>query len=105
MSEHGDEHELAEQIDQGEVADTPEVEHEEPIGNLDEEESGDAPDDAVAESLRAALGTMREEADRIAALGTGDEQVAAAEQFAEDAGKLDEQVGSAARAAESDERG
>ncbi len=61
------------------------------------------PADAVADSLREALGSMREEADRIATLGTGDEQVAAAEQFAEDAGKLDEQVGAAARSADADD--
>ena len=57
-------------------------------------------DDAVADELREALQQMREEADRIAALGTGDEQVEAAERFAEAAGKLDEQVGAAARAAD-----
>jgi hypothetical protein len=71
----------------------------EAITDLDD--AGDVtPADAVAESLREALGSMREEADRIATLGTGEEQVAASEQFAEDAGKLDEQVGAAARAAD-----
>lgn len=69
----------------------------------DAQDTAGAEDD-VAENLRGALGAMREEADRIAALGTGPEQVEAAERFAEDAGRLDEQVGSAARSAD-DERG
>ncbi|MCW2956511.1 MAG: hypothetical protein JWO69_1380 [Thermoleophilia bacterium] len=65
------------------------------LGDLDD---GDhSPEAAVAESLRKALETMRDESSRIAALETGDEQVQAAEQFAEDAGKLDEALGSQAR--------
>lgn len=68
----------------------------EPIDDLDDT-ADVTPVDAVTDSLREALGTMREEADRIATLGTGEEQVAAAEKFAEDAGTLDEQVGAAAR--------
>lgn len=69
------------------------------VESIDElDETADAtPVDAATETLRDALGTMREEADRIATLGTGEEQVAAAEKFAEDAGTLDEQVGAAAR--------
>lgn len=79
-----------------ETADEPEA-----ITDLDD--SADVtPADAVADSLKEALVTMREEADRIATLGTGEEQVAASEQFAEDAGKLDEQVGAASRAADDD---
>ena len=70
---------------------------------LDADDAG-TPEDDVAQHLRSALGTMREQADRIATLGTGPEQVEAAERFAEDAGRLDEQIGSAARAAD-DERG
>ena len=46
---------------------------------------------------------MRDESRRIADLGTGDEQVAAAEGFADAAATLDEQIGSTARA--EDERG
>lgn len=69
-------------------------------------ESDDAraatPEGAISQELRTGLGSMREEADRIAALDTGQEQVEAAEQFAEDAGKLDEGVGAAARAADDD---
>jgi hypothetical protein len=64
-----------------------------------DEPVGDAPDE-----LRESLATMREEADRIAGLGTGQEQVEAAEQFAEDAGRLDEQIGSSARAADDERR-
>jgi hypothetical protein len=63
---------------------------------------GTSPEDAVAEQLRDALGQLRSEADRIATLGTGEQQVEAAEQFAEDAGRFDEQVGAAARAADED---
>lgn len=63
------------------------------------------PEDAVATQLRDALGELRAEADRIAELGTGQEQVEAAERFAEDAGRLDEQVGAAARAADADGNG
>ena len=77
-----------------------------PTPNVDQPEPGDdaAPEPAVDDGLRGALGEMREEADRIASLGTGEEQVEAAERFAEDAGKLDEQVGRAARDADGDER-
>lgn len=60
------------------------------------------PEDAVAAQLRDALGELRTEADRIASLGTGQEQVEAAERFAEDASRLDEQVGAAAREADAD---
>jgi hypothetical protein len=63
---------------------------------------GTTPEDAVAEQLRDALGELRSEADRIATLGTGEQQVEAAEKFAEDAGRFDEQVGAAARAADED---
>jgi hypothetical protein len=71
----------------------------EPLGDLDGEAVAEtAPEGAVAESLRNALAEMREEADRIAGLETGDEQVQSAEQFAEAAGTLDEQIGSSARA-------
>lgn len=72
-----------------------EVEAHEVDGHEDEVAQADA---GVAEGLRTALGQMREEADRIAALDTGDEQVQAAERFAEAAGTLDEQIGSSARA-------
>ena len=61
-------------------------------------------DAALTDELRASLASMREEADRIASMDTGTEQVQAAEQFAEDAGRLDEQVGSVARGVD-DERG
>ena len=84
------------------VADS-EAEEPEAITDLDDV-TDTTPADAVADSLKEALGSMREEADRIATLGTGEEQVIAAEQFAEDAGRLDEQVGAAARAADEDER-
>lgn len=77
--------------------------HDEPIGNLDDHTHDTTPEVAVAESLRDALGTMREEADRIATLDTGTEQVEAAEQFAADAGTFDERVGAAARAADENE--
>lgn len=59
-------------------------------------------DDAETDELREQLARMREEADRIASLGTGDEQVDAAEKFAEDAGALDERIGAAARDADDD---
>lgn len=74
------------------------------LGDLDTGDAASAPEDEVAASLRTALGEMRGEADRIATLGTGQEQVEAAERFAEDAGRLDEQIGSSARAADDDER-
>jgi len=61
------------------------------------------PADSVAESLNNALSAMREEADRIAALDTSDDQVTAAERFAEGAGQLDDEIGTAARG--DDERG
>jgi len=60
------------------------------------------PQETVADELREQLGSMREESDRIAGLDTGTDQVEAAEQFAGDAGRLDEQIGSAARAADDD---
>ncbi|MCW2928615.1 MAG: hypothetical protein JWM86_2583 [Thermoleophilia bacterium] len=90
------------------VGDAPEAnagEHVSPLGDLDDESVDASPEMAIAESLRTALGAMRSESDRIAELGTGVEQVEAAEQFAEDAGRLDEQVGSAARRADDDDRG
>ncbi len=59
-------------------------------------------DDAKSDALRERLGELREEADRIGGLGTGPEQVEAAERFAEDAGRLDEQLGAAARDADDD---
>ena len=82
------------------LVEEPVDEHDEPIGDLDDLAGGASPEDAVAALLRDALGTMREEADRIATLGTGEEQVEAAERFAEQAGALDEQVGAASRAAD-----
>jgi len=70
-----------------------------PLGDLDDVALEElAPEVAVAESLRNALNEMRSESDRIASLDTGDEQVQAAERFAEAAGSLDEQIGSSARA-------
>lgn len=51
----------------------------------------------VDSQLREAVAEMRAEADAIAALPTGDEQVAAAERFTEDASQLDRQLGAAAR--------
>jgi hypothetical protein len=60
--------------------------------------SDSGPEDAVDASLRSALDQMRDESQRISELGTGDEQVAAAEQFVDAAGKLDERIGSHARA-------
>lgn len=59
-------------------------------------------DDQASDELRERLVEMRAEADRIASLETGDEQVEAAERFAEAAGRLDEQVGAAARDADDD---
>lgn len=59
-------------------------------------------DDRTTDELREQLAQMREEADHIATLGTGDDQVEAAERFAEDAGKLDERIGAAAREADED---
>lgn len=76
----------------------------EPVAELDPA-SDATPEDAVASQLRDALGELRTEADRIAELGTGQEQVEAAERFADDAGRLDEQVGAAARAADADGHG
>ena len=75
-----------------------------PLGDLDDEVVDVSPEMAIAESLRTALGAMRSESDRISELGTGVSQVEAAEKFAEDAGRLDEQVGSAARRADDDDR-
>ncbi|MCW2961020.1 MAG: hypothetical protein JWM90_1407 [Thermoleophilia bacterium] len=69
----------------------------EAITDLDAGDEEPSPELAVADSLRNALETMREESARIAALETGDEQVKSAEQFAEDAGALDAQLGSMAR--------
>jgi hypothetical protein len=66
------------------------------------EGGGDAVDADAPDELRESLVQMRQEADRIATLGTGTEQVEAAERFAEDAGRLDEQVGAAARDADAD---
>lgn len=79
----------------------PEEEHEAPVSSEDDARAA-TPEGAVSEELRDAFGSMREEADRIAALDTGQEQVEAAERFAEDAGRLDEGVGSAARAVDDD---
>ncbi len=62
-------------------------------------------DDSANDELRERLTEMRAEADRIGTLGTGVEQVEAAERFAEAAGALDEQIGAAARAAEEDRNG
>ncbi|MCB0879136.1 MAG: hypothetical protein KDC46_09180 [Thermoleophilia bacterium] len=66
--------------------------------------AADAPsgEDETTDVLRERLVEMRAEADRIAELGTGAEQVEAAERFAEDAGALDEQVGAAARDTDDD---
>lgn len=72
------------------------------LGDLDDALNV-APEVAIAQSLRNALGNMRQESDRISSLGTGEEQVEAAEKFAEQAGELDEQIASAARA-DDDER-
>ena len=99
--EHGDVAEEADDDVHAQAEEQPQPD--EPLGDLDEGDAGVSPEAEVAESLRTALGEMRGEADRIATLGTGEDQVAAAERFAEDAGKLDEQIGSAARAAD-DER-
>lgn len=76
-----------------------------PDHHTDEDVVSQGQDDGVAAELRDALVDMRSEADRIAALGTGAEQVEAAERFADDAGRLDEQVGSAARSADEHGRG
>jgi hypothetical protein len=78
--------------------------HDEPSGDeaQDAATSLPSPADVETEQLRDALGSMRDEADRIATLGTGQEQVEAAEQFADGAGRLDEQIGAAARAADDD---
>ena len=70
---------------------------------LDEGLGDVGPEAAVSESLRNALEQMRDESRRIADLGTGEEQVVAAEQFADAGATLDEQLGSSARA--EDERG
>lgn len=67
------------------------------------DDSDAGPEHAVDESLRNALDQMRDESQRISELGTGDEQVEAAERFVDAAGKLDERIGSHARA--EDERG
>ena len=90
----GSDHEIKHDADAGDA----------PIGELDDHTSDTTPEVGIAESLRNALGSMRSEADRIAVLGTGQEQVEAAEQFAEDAGRLDEQIGGAARSADDDEQ-
>lgn len=74
------------------------------LGDLDDTAAVE-PELGVAESLRNALGELRTESERIGGLGTGQEQVEAAERFAEDAGRFDEQIGSAARSAEGDRDG
>lgn len=108
QEEHGAPGEPLEDLVHAQAEEQPQPEV--PLGDLDaaaaEAAAADvSPEAEVAESLRQALGEMRTEADRIAALGTGQEQVEAAERFAEDAGRLDEQVGSSARAADDDGRG
>lgn len=97
--EHGAAHEQHTDDEHAQAEEQPQPEA--PLTDL-EFDAEATPEGAVAESLRTALSEMRGEADRIAGLGTGQEQVEAAEQFAEDAGRLDEQVGSAARAADDD---
>lgn len=74
----------------------------ESLGDLDEVLDELSPQDAVTESLRTALTAMRAEADRIATLGSGSDLVTSAEQFADGAGQLDEQLGAAARTIEGD---
>lgn len=70
--------------------------------NRDKNESTPSPSGGESKlgDLQSQLAQMRVEADRISALETGDEQVEAAERFAEDIGRLDERVGAAARDAD-----
>lgn len=117
MTQHDEQAEPDEQVPaeeahtpSGDAQATPEpnVEREEPLGDdapTSEEpaaEGDPTADDAVTDGLRDALGTMRGEADRIATLETGEEQVEASEKFAADAGTLDEQIGAASRADDDD---
>ena len=55
------------------------------------------PADAAVDELHAAVRELREDADRVAGLAVDDEHVAAAEQLAEQAARLDESIASAAR--------
>jgi acetylornithine/succinyldiaminopimelate/putrescine aminotransferase len=89
---NGDEHE-----EQETSADAPA--QEQATDSTEETASGE---DRVTDELREQLAEMRAEADRIATLGTGDEQVEAAERFAGDAGTLDERIGAAARDTDED---
>lgn len=86
------------------VGESGEDSHDDDVLVFDPSDANVAPEDAVSASLRAALEQMREEADQIAALGTGDEQVKRAERFVEAAGGLDEEIGSAARAEDGPDR-
>ena len=81
------------------------TDHDHTTGDDEQDVRAEQGDDAATDALRESLVEMRAEADRIAGLGTGAEQVEAAEQFAEAAGTLDEQVGAAARDADDDRRG
>ena len=75
--------------------------HTPPLGDLDEfgHESGVEPSDGVAASLQSALVALRERADGVAATSAtkGDAKVTAAEEVADAAAELDEQIGAIAR--------
>lgn len=55
------------------------------------------PESAVSESLRAALTSLRQEADALEGMPLDERKVAAAEKVADAAAELDEQIGSVAR--------
>lgn len=72
------------------------------IGDLDEHDNVPlAPETAVTDSLHAALKQLRSDADGLEKLSGEGDRVDAAEQLAEDAATIDEQIGSIARADES----
>lgn len=55
------------------------------------------PEGAVVDSLNSALRELRESVDRLERMDVDDKRVSAAEQVAESAAQLDEQIGSIAR--------
>lgn len=68
----------------------------EPITEL-HDDSALSPEVHVAESLQSALKQLRADADAITGMPVDEARVSAAEQVAEDAAALDEQIGTIAR--------
>ncbi len=60
-----------------------------------------SPEAHIAESLQSALKQLRSDADAIAGMPVDEARVSAAEQIAEDAAALDEQIGMIARSEDS----